>query len=230
MSDLIDKTREYMRSISQNEATGHDWGHTQRVVALALRIAKTEVQWVDQEVIELAALLHDLKDYKLVGGDEEAGPKAVKEWLEDNQAEPELVLKVVEIVATLSYKGQAMRPMSTQEGRIVQDADRLEAVGAIGIARAFAFGGAQGRPIFDPDILPETDLSPERYKDKNRPTTSLNHFYEKLLKLDGHYHTWLGQILGHKRHLFLLAYLKELLEETGDPNGDFKRLLEPYDR
>jgi len=212
MTTLIQKTEEYVKSLTQNEATGHDWQHTQRVTKMALRLAKTESNPVNEEQIILACLLHDVKDYKL-SGDELAGPQAAYDWLKENNADQKLIDQVVEIISTLSFKGQVHRPMSTREGMIVQDADRLDAVGAIGIARAFAFGGAHGREIVNPEIPYRIDLSPEDYKNKSLPTTSLNHFYEKLFRLDGHYHTVLANEIGHQRHEFMRDYISELLSE-----------------
>jgi uncharacterized protein len=212
MANLIQKTEEFVRSLTQNEATGHDWQHTQRVTAMALRLAKSESVPVNEELIHLACLLHDVKDYKL-SGDEKAGPQAAHDWLSLNHADKQLTDQVVEIISTLSFKGKVDRPMSNREGMIVQDADRLDAVGAIGIARAFAFGGAHGREIVNPEISFRINLSPEDYKNKTLPTTSLNHFYEKLFRLDGHYHTALANEIGHLRHEFIKAFVKELLIE-----------------
>lgn len=212
MNALIEKTENYVRSLTQQEATGHDWQHTQRVTKMALRLAKAETQTLNEELIVLACLLHDVKDYKL-SGDEQAGPQAAADWLIQNQANVALIDQVVEIIATLSFKGQVHRPMSSKEGMIVQDADRLDAVGAIGIARAFAFGGAQGREIYNPEIPYRKNLSPEDYKNRNIPSTSLNHFYEKLLKLDGHYNTALANEIGHDRHEFMKRYVSTLLAE-----------------
>lgn len=212
MNPLLDKTEHYVRSLIQKEVTGHDWQHTQRVTKMALRLAKADNQNLNEDVIVLACLLHDVKDYKL-SGDEQAGPQAAQEWLSLNNADHDLINQVVEIISTMSFKGQVNRPMSSREGMIVQDADRLEAVGAIGIARAFAFGGAQGREIFNPDIPYRQNLSSKDYKDKTLPTTSLNHFYEKLFKLDGHYHTVMANEIGHQRHEFMKNYVSTLLDE-----------------
>lgn len=212
MTDLIEKTQLYVASLIRMEASGHDWWHTQRVTQMALRLANAETQHINPEIIVLAALLHDVEDYKL-SGSEEAGPLAATRWLSSCDADPELIKQVVLIISTMSFKGQVDRPMATKEGMIVQDADRLDAVGAIGIARAFAFGGAHQREIFNPEIPFEVNLSPDDYKDRTRPTTSLNHFYEKLLKLDGHYNTALANEIGHQRHLFMIAYVTQFLSE-----------------
>lgn len=220
MNPLIIKTQDYVKSLTQQEATGHDWQHTQRVTRMALRLAQAETQALNKDVIVLACYLHDVKDYKLTGN-EQAGPQAAQDWLTLNQADPELIDHVVEIISTMSFKGLIHRPMSTREGMIVQDADRLEAVGAIGIARAFAFGGAQGREIFNPELPYRSKLSSEDYKNKALPTTSLNHFYEKLFKLDGHYHTSLANDIGHQRHEFMMSFTKEFLLECDALDSDF---------
>lgn len=220
MTSLIEKTISYVQSLMSQESTGHDWWHTQRVWRMAIYLAKSESQSVNEEVLILACLLHDVKDYKL-SGSELAGPQAVSEWLHLNNADQVLIDQVVEIISTLSFKGQVHRPMKTIEGKLVQDADRLDAVGAIGIARAFAYGGAQGREIFNPTIPFRENLSAQAYKDKTLLTTSLNHFYEKLLKLNGHYNSTLANQIGAQRHEFLKTYLVEFLRECGATDSDF---------
>jgi len=224
MDHLIALTKHYVESLTKAESTGHDWQHTLRVTKMAQRLAKAEPVPVNETVIVLACLLHDVKDYKL-SGDEKAGPQAAKDWLIQNNADLSLIDHVVDIIATMSFKGQVDRPMSSREGMIVQDADRLEAVGAIGIARAFTFGGAHGREIFNPEIPFRKELSQEDYKNKALPTTSLNHFYEKLLKLDGHYHTALANQIGHQRHQFMVAYVNQLLEECDATESEFYQSL-----
>lgn len=226
MTHLIEQTRDYVQALTQNEATGHDWQHTLRVTEMAQRLIKAETQAVNEEVILLACLLHDVKDYKL-SGDEAAGPQAAKDWLTQLQADPALIDHVVAIITSLSFKGQVHRPMATKEGMIVQDADRLDAVGAIGIARAFAYGGAHSRAIVDPKVPYRKTLTPQAYKDKTHRTTSLNHFYEKLLKLDGHYHTPLANAIGHERHMFMKTYVLELLKEIQLEDPDYLILDDP---
>ncbi|KAF0226288.1 MAG: hypothetical protein FD179_938 [Erysipelotrichaceae bacterium] len=179
---------------------------------------------VNLEIIILASTLHDVYDYKL-SGDEKAGPKAATDWLVRCGADVDLIKHVVEIIETMSFKGQVHRPMQTIEGKIVQDADRLDAVGAIGIARAFAFGGTQGREIFNPEIPYRENLSSTDYKNKTLQTTSLNHFYEKLFKLDGHYNTPLANKIGHQRHEFMMNYVEALLKECGASENEFARKL-----
>jgi uncharacterized protein len=227
METLIEKTNAYVKTLMSQESTGHDWWHTQRVCDMALRLATSEQVPLNLEVIHLASLLHDVKDYKL-SGDESAGPKAARDWLTLNEAPIELIDQVVEIISTLSFKGKVHRPMSNKEGEIIQDADRLEAVGAIGIARAFAFGGAQNREIFNPTIVFRENLSSEDYKNKALPTTSLNHFYEKLLKLNGNYNTSLANKIGQERHTFMKAYLRQFLKEANALDSDFEKVLSQY--
>jgi len=227
MKSLIEKTSTYVQSLMSQEATGHDWWHTQRVLKMALSLAKAESQNVNEEVLVLACLLHDVKDYKL-SGCELAGPQAASEWLLLNNADQDHIDQIVEIISTLSFKGQVHRPMKTIEGKLVQDADRLDAVGAIGIARAFAYGGAQGREIFNPMIPYRENLSTQAYKDKSLLTTSLNHFYEKLLKLNGHYNTILANQVGAQRHELMKLYLKQLLEECDAVDGLFYISLTKY--
>lgn len=225
MTSLTQLTYDHVRKLTLNEPTGHDWWHTLRVYTMALRLAKQDFMYVDTEIISLAALLHDIKDYKLTGGDEEAGPKAAQEWLSANGASDSLIEHVVSIIRDLSFKGKVDRPMKTREGMIVQDADRLDAVGAIGIARTFAYGGANGREIFNPDIPARKDLSPKDYKDRTQPSPTLNHFFEKLLLLDGHYHTALANEIGHQRHLYLIEYVETLLKECDALDGTHAEML-----
>jgi uncharacterized protein len=227
MGNLIEKTRDYVKNLISQESTGHDWWHTQRVCEMALRLAKAEKDPVNEEVIILASTLHDVKDYKL-SGDETAGPQAAHDWLTKNNASQDLIDQVVEIISTLSFKGQVYRPMSTKEGEVVQDADRLEAVGAIGIARAFAYGGAQKREIFNPELMFRNQLSSEDYKNKKLRSSSLNHFYEKLLKLNGNYNTGLANQIGKKRHEFMKQYLYQFLEEANALDSDFAKVLDNY--
>lgn len=227
MTTLIEKTSAYVRSLTKDEQTGHDWQHTLRVLNMAKRLADDQTGPCDRDVIVLACLLYDVKDYKL-SGDENAGPQAAYAWLSSNGANPLVIEHVVSIISTMSFKGQVHRPMDTLEGQIVQDADRLDAVGAIGIARAFAFGGAQGRPIYDPELPYRKDLDQKTYKVKTQKTASLNHFYEKLLKLDGHYHTDLANQIGHERHLFMKAYLQRFLEDSGESESSFYQDLRSY--
>jgi len=211
-SEVINKTRKHIKKLLSGEGTGHDWFHIDRVVKNAKHIAKKEGG--DLFIIELAALLHDIADWKFNDGDTTIGAKKTKEWLETLKMEVEDVKKVAEIVEHISYKGGTNTyKMRTTEGKIVQDADRLDAIGAVGIARVFAFGGSMKRAIHDPTIKPKLLKSFEAYK--KRKQTSINHFYEKLLLLKDKMNTKEGKRLAQKRHEFMEKYLVRFLKEWG---------------
>lgn len=194
----------------RDDATGHDWWHTDRVVRIALRIAEDE--GADAVVVELAALLHDLEDWKLAGGDATAAPRAARALLERLGADASIVDQVCEIVAGVSFKGAGVpTPMRTIEGKVVQDADRLDAIGAIGIARVFAYGASAGRAIHDPDFVPRAHSSFEEYK--SAPSPSIAHFYEKLLLLKDRMNTSTGRRLAQNRHAFMEEYLRRFYSE-----------------
>jgi uncharacterized protein len=210
MEEWITRTEAYVREKLPIDATGHDWHHVFRVRRNALAIGRTES--VDLLVVELAALLHDIADHKFHGGDETAGPRTARQWLESLQAPEDLIEQVCQIIARLSFKGAAVaqEPLSL-EGMVVQDADRLDALGAIGIARAFSYGGAKGRPLYDPAVPPEQHASFEAYKKGAGPT--LNHFYEKLLLLKDRFNTAAGRRLAEERHGFLAEFVRRFLDE-----------------
>jgi len=152
--DIIQKTTDHVRGLLSGEGSGHDWFHIERVRNTALAIAREERAAVF--VVELAALLHDVADWKFAGGDHDAGPRAARKWLASLDVKPDVVDHVCGIIAGLSFKGAGVEtPMNSIEGHCVQDADRLDALGAIGIARAFAYGGHKGRPLYDPAIPPQ---------------------------------------------------------------------------
>jgi uncharacterized protein len=208
---VIDRTSDHVRTLLSGEGTGHDWFHIERVRRVALTIGREER--ADLFVVELAALLHDIADWKFAaGGDHDAGPRAAEAWLRSLEVEPSIVQHVSRIIAELSFKGAGVpTPMHSVEGQCVQDADRLDAIGAIGVARAFAYGGHKGRPLYDPDVPPQPHASFEAYKKNAGPT--LNHFYEKLLLLKDRMNTKAGQKLAAARHAFLEQYLEQFLEE-----------------
>lgn len=214
MTDLITRTADFIRGHLKDDASGHDWWHIDRVRRNAVHIAMAEN--ADAELCELAALLHDIADWKFHGGDESAGPKAAREWLHSQKTNANLIDRVCEIIAEVSYKGAGVetRPASL-EGRCVQDADRLDAIGAVGIARAFAFGGHFGRAMYDPDHPPELHATFEAYKKKSGPT--INHFYEKLLLLKDRMQTETSRRLAKERHQFLETFLAQFFAEW---NGD----------
>jgi uncharacterized protein len=209
-SDLIEKTAAFVRKKVAGDSSGHDWPHIDRVRLVALRLAREE--GADLEAVELAALLHDVADWKFHGGDDTAGPRVAREWLLANGAEAGLIDRVCQIIAGVTYKGAGVEtPMDSLEGRVVQDADRLDALGAIGVGRCFAYGGAKGREMYNPAVPPVLHGSFEQYKKNSGPT--INHFYEKLLLLKDRLQTAAGRRLAEERHAFLEAFLAQFLAE-----------------
>ena len=163
-------------------------------------------------------MLHDIADYKYHGGDISAGPKAAEQWMTTQQIDAEIVEKVVRIIKELSFKGAGVKtPMSTPEGKAVQDADRLDAMGAIGIARTFAYGGYKGHALYDPAIKPVMHNDFESYRKSKAPV--INHFYEKLLLLKERMNTETGRRLAEKRHAFMETYLETFFEEWYFPEN-----------
>lgn len=208
---IVTKTREYVENKFRDEGTGHDWWHMYRVWKLAKHIAKTEPD-IDPFIVELGALLHDIADWKFNNGDMEAGPKAAREWLGSLDVHEDVILKVEDIVRNVSFKGaEVKQTMKSKEGQIVSDADKLDAIGAIGIARTFAYGGANNRPMYDPDIKPEQHQTFEAYKNSNSPT--INHFYEKLLLLKDKLYTKTAKEIAVHRHEVMEQYLDEFYKE-----------------
>jgi uncharacterized protein len=208
--DLILRTADYVKSVLSGEGSGHDWWHTYRVWRTAQRIGQAE--GADLLVVELAALLHDIADWKAHGGDSTVGPQAARNWLVSLGVNENIVEHVCQIVANISFKGAGVtQPELSLEGKSVQDADRLDAVGAIGIARTFAYGGAKGRLIHDPEVNPEEHETAEAYI-KSTGTT-VNHFYEKLLLLKDRMNTATGRTMAEKRHQFMEDFLRRFYEE-----------------
>ena len=208
--EVIEKTATYIKSKQTSDSSGHDWWHTYRVWQLAKKIAVKEE--ANLFVVELAALLHDIADYKLHGGDEEIGPRLAREWLEKLSVETSVIKHVTSIISTSSFKGaNAKNQIATIEGQCVQDADRLDAIGAIGIARCFAFGGAKGNVIYDPSIPVKIDMSEEEYKKADH--TQINHFYEKLLLLKDRLNTKTAKKIAEERHNVMERYLEQFLKE-----------------
>ena len=208
--EILRRTEAFMRETLAGDASGHDPWHVLRVRRLALHIGRRE--GADLFVVELAALLHDIADWKFHGGDEEIGPRRAMDWLIRLGVEAPVVERVGAIVRDLSFKGAgvAAAPL-TLEGQVVQDADRLDAIGAIGIGRTFAYGGHKGRALYDPAIPPERHASAERYKTNQGPT--LNHFFEKLLLLRDRLNTPTARAIAERRHRFLEAFVERFLEE-----------------
>jgi len=218
---IIKKTELFIKETLSKDSTGHDWWHIHRVRNLAKRIARYED--ADIFIVELAALLHDIGDYKFFQGDEEVGVVKIREWLSSLEIPPSLIDKIVEITFRISFmhtlpaKGERSNkknyatPKLSKELMAVTDADRLDAMGAIGIARAFTYGGFFNRPIYDPATKPSKSITKEEYKTTEAP--SINHFYEKLLKLKDMMYTKLGRKMAKRRHRFLNLYLKHFFKE-----------------
>jgi uncharacterized protein len=209
-SDLIDRTAKHVKNVLSGDSTGHDWWHVCQVWKMAQRIGKAEN--ADLLVVELAALLHDIADWKLHDGNLSVGPRIAKEWLDSLGLAPSIVDHVCRIIAGISFKGAAVeQPPLSLEGKVVQDADRLNAMGAIGIARAFAYGGAKGQAIYDPAVQPSEHRTAEAYLKSGGHT--INHFYEKLLLLKDRMNTATGRDLAEDRHRFMEDYLRRFYEE-----------------
>ena len=207
----IDQTAAHVKAEQSGEGSGHDWWHTYRVWKNAQHIAQHE-KGGDLFVIEMAALLHDIADHKFHNGDLEIGPKVARKWLESLQVPEQVILHICEIIGSLSYKGAKVKsPMRTLEGRIVQDADRLDAIGAIGIGRTFAYGGHAGQPMHDPELSPVLHDSFEAYS-KTQGTT-VNHFYEKLLLLKERMNTPTAKQIAAERHAFMETFLTQFFQE-----------------
>lgn len=208
--NLVERVAAHIQARFSAESSGHDWHHIHRVWKLARKIAIEE--GADQEIVELGALVHDIADWKFHGGDDTAGPREAELLLLQEGADRALVAPVVEIVATISFKGAGVRTeMRTLEGKCVQDADRLDALGAIGIARCFAYGGHAGRQMHDPEAPPVMHATAEAYKAAKG--TSLNHFYEKLFLLRERMNTSCGRMLAEERHAYMGAFVARFLDE-----------------
>ena len=209
-SDLIDRTANHVRAALSGDGTGHDWWHVYRVWKMAQRIGAAE--GVDLLVVEQAALLHDIADWKLHDGDSTRGPTVAKEWLDGKGVEPGVSTHICQIIAGISFKGaKVQQPPLSREGQVVQDADRLDAIGAIGIARAFAYGGAKGRAIYDPAVQPTAHCTAEAYLKGGGNT--INHFYEKLLLLRDRMNTATGRAIAEGRHQVMEDYLRRFFQE-----------------
>lgn len=209
--EIIAKTMQYAKDTLGGEGSGHDWWHIERVWNNAKHIAEKE-GITDTYVIELAALLHDIADWKFHNGDEEAGPRTARTWLESLEVEEENIDHVTDIIRKLSFKGaQVTTTMPTKEGMIVQDADRLDAIGAIGIARTFTYGGHKGREMYNPNIPPVMHNSFEAYKSNQSHT--LNHFYEKLFLLKERMNTEAAKHIAEQRHHYMETFVQQFLSE-----------------
>ncbi len=205
---LLTETELFVRSIMNGDSSGHDWWHIHRVRTLAMVIARTE--GADLFLVELAALLHDIDDWKLNGNKDERNK--VSDWLTKCGAGQQLTGKICGIIDGVSFKGAGVDTSTSDlECKVLQDADRLDAMGAIGIARTFAYGGSRGRGIYDPAIQPVMHTDFENYKKSTAPT--INHFYEKLLLLKDQMQTKTGSAYASQRHEFMLLYLDRFYAE-----------------
>jgi len=208
--ELIKKTIAFVKLQLQNAEGGHDWFHIERVYKNALLIAKEEE--CNLLVIQLGALLHDIADSKFHNGDETIGPKIARTFLQEQNVTEDTILHVVNIIENISFKGGNFeKKFNSIELDIVQDADRLDALGAIGIARAFNYGGFKNRVLYDPEIAPLNNMTKDEYKNNNNPT--LNHFYEKLLLLKDKMNTVTGKKIALERHKYMENFLSQFYAE-----------------
>jgi uncharacterized protein len=207
---LIDTTILFVKETLAQAEGGHDWFHIERVYKNALLIAATEV--CDIEIVQLGALLHDIADSKFHNGDETIGPKTARTFLESENVSSETIDHVIAIIENISFKGgNVKRKFSSIELDIVQDADRLDAIGAIGIARTFNYGGFKNRALYHPEIAPNLSMTKEEYKNNEAPT--INHFYEKLLLLKDKMNTPTGKKIAQERHRYMEAFLEQFYAE-----------------
>jgi uncharacterized protein len=210
MEPLIEKTKDFVKEQLSDAESGHDFSHVLRVHRLARRFA-TELG-ASLRVVELAALLHDVADAKFHGGDEEAGPRIAAEWMNNNGIDQDIIAAVTDIIRNMSFRHSfGQKSNQTLEFRIVQDADRLDAIGALGIARAFSYGGYRKRPFYDDNLKPGNFSSGAEYTKSHSPT--INHFHEKLLLLKDMLHTDAAKEIAAKRHEFMLMFLNQFESE-----------------
>lgn len=206
---MVNNALEYIKEIFSGDSSGHDYYHTVRVYRIATEIAKQE--YADVNIVQLAALLHDVDDKKL-SPETHATKKNAVDFMMANRVDADIINIVCKIIDEVSFAGTDSVVPSTIEGKCVQDADRLDAIGAIGIARTFAYGGSRGRKIYDPDIKPRIGMSKEEYQ-KNLSSTSINHFYEKLLLLKDMMNTTAGKKMAEHRQAIMQEFLNEFLAE-----------------
>ncbi|WP_315056599.1 HD domain-containing protein [Chryseobacterium indoltheticum] len=210
MSNIIQNTKQFVKEKLEGAEAGHDWFHIDRVWKLSKKIAQAED--CNLEVVELSALLHDIADPKFHNGDETVALKISREFLESQNVEEEIIQQVLFIIQNISFKNRNEVPADLPiELKIVQDADRIDAIGAIGVARTFNFGGFKNNLMYHPDIQPKLNMSKEEYKKSNG--TTINHFYEKLLLLKNLMNTNEGKKLAEERHQFMLTFLDQFMKE-----------------
>ncbi len=209
-STLIETTIKFVKEKLVDAEGGHDWFHIERVYKNTLLIAKEEN--CNLLVCELGALLHDIADSKFHNGDETVGPKTARDFLEKQNVSEEIIHHVIKIIENISFKGGNFeKKFSSIELDIVQDADRLDAIGAIGIARCFNYGGFKNRALYNPEMLPNLSMTKEEYKNTDSPT--INHFYEKLLLLKDKMNTTTGKQIAEQRHLYMQGFLEQFFSE-----------------
>ena len=208
--EIINKTIDFVKETLAHAEGGHDWFHSLRVYNNALLISKNEP--VDVFVVELGALLHDIADSKFHNGDETVGPQIAREFLFKLNVDSQVIEHVVNIIENISFKGgKEAQKFKSAELDVVQDADRLDAIGAIGIARCFNYGGFKNRELYNPEIKPHLTMTKAEYKTSTAP--SINHFYEKLLLLKDKMNTKTGKDIATKRHAFMELYLEQFYKE-----------------
>jgi uncharacterized protein len=209
-NNLVDLTIDYVKKTLADAEAGHDWFHIERVFKTSLSINKAEN--ANEWVVSFAALLHDIADPKFNNGDEEIGPNKAEAFLKSIAVDEEIIKHVKLIIQNMSFKNSFDEKAFTSiEMQVVQDADRLDAIGAIGIARAFTYGGYKNRVLYDPEIKPVTEHTKESYKNTTAPT--INHFYEKLLLLKDRMNTQKGKEIANERHKFMEQYLQQFYAE-----------------
>lgn len=207
---IIQETVNFVKNELKDAEGGHDWFHIERVYKNAMLISENEK--VDKTIVKLGALLHDIADYKFTGGDEMVGPTKARAFLSSENVPREIIEHVIKIIENVSFKGGNIEEkFRSKELEVVQDADRLDALGAIGIARTFNYGGFKNRKLYDPEIKPNLNMSPLEYKTSKTPT--INHFYEKLLLLKDRMNTETGKRIAAERHRFMEAFLQQFYAE-----------------
>lgn len=208
--EILQKTIGFVKNELQHAEGGHDWFHIARVYKNALLISESEN--VDKMIVSLGALLHDIADSKFHNNDETIGPKKARQFLNSQNISEETIDHVVKIIENISFKGgNKNQEFHSKELDVVQDADRLDALGAIGIARTFNYGGFKNRKLYDPEIKPNLNMSSSEYKASDAPT--INHFYEKLLLLKDRMNTETGRKIAEERHVFMETFLKQFYAE-----------------
>ena len=208
---IILNTIDFVKETLEGAEGGHDWFHIERVYKNALLISENEK--VDRFTVQLGALLHDIADAKFYNGDESIGPKKAREFLKKQYVDEDIIIHIENIILFISYKSSldTSKKFTSPELDVIQDADRLDAIGAIGIARCFNYGGFKNRSLYDPAIDPNLEMTKEQYKKSTAPT--INHFYEKLLLLKDKMNTKTGQLLAKERHRYMEGFLQQFYEE-----------------